>query len=239
MAKALANECQVNFISIKGPDILNILFDESKASVREVLENTRGSAPCVLFLDELDSIVQQRCGNNGDRGGVIDRVMNQLLTEMDRIGANKNVFITGATNRLDIIDTELMRPGRLDQFIYILMPYYDSRLSILRMTLRTSFISKEVDLSYLAAPNDKFTGANLTNFFQSACTIAIREEIERGMERERIKEDNANGDDTMEGDDDNIDDSMSEILSRHFESAVKNARKSVSDRNLAQYTSFA
>jgi len=95
--------------------------------------------------------------------------MNQLLTEMDRIGAKRNVFIIGATNRSDIIDTALMRPGRLKQFIYIPMPYYDSLLSILRTTLRKSLISREVDLSYLAAQIDTFTGADLTEICQSAC----------------------------------------------------------------------
>ena len=117
------------------------------------------------------------------------------------------------------------------------MPYYDSRISILRTTLRKSLISREVDLSYLAAQIDTFTGADLTEICQSACKIAIREESERDMER--IKEENADGDDTMEEDDDNVDDSMPEILSRHFESAVRNARKPVSDRDLAQYAYFA
>merc|ERR1719157_30495 len=239
MAKAVANECQANFISIKGPELLTMWFGESEANVRDVFEKARQAAPCVLFFDELDSIAQQRGGSSGDGGGAADRVMNQLLTEMDGIGAKKNVFIIGATNRPDIIDTALMRPGRLDQLIYIPMPDYDSRLSILRATLRKSPISREVDLSYLAAQTDKFTGADLTEICQSACKIAIREEIERDMERERIKEENADGDDTMEGDDDAEDDSMPEILSRHFESAVRNARKSVSDRDLAQYASFA
>ena len=87
MAKALANEYTANFISIKGPELLNMLFDESEANVRDVFEKSRGTAPCVLFFDELYSITQQRCWNNDNRGGVVDRVMNQLLTEMDRIGA--------------------------------------------------------------------------------------------------------------------------------------------------------
>merc|ERR1712146_57601 len=96
----------------------------------------RQSAPCVLFFDELDSIAQQRGNSQGDAGGAGDRVMNQLLTEMDGVGAKKNVFIIGATNRPDIIDTALMRPGRLDQLIYIPMPDLESRLSILRSVLR-------------------------------------------------------------------------------------------------------
>ena len=87
MAKALANEYKANFISIKGPELLNMWFDESEGNIRDVFVKARGAASCVLFFDELDSIAQQRCGHNGDRGGAVDRVMNQLLTEMDRIGA--------------------------------------------------------------------------------------------------------------------------------------------------------
>jgi transitional endoplasmic reticulum ATPase len=235
MAKAVANECQANFISVKGPELLTMWFGESEANVRDVFEKARQAAPCVLFFDELDSIAQQRGGSSGDGGGAADRVMNQLLTEMDGVGAKKNVFIIGATNRPDIIDTALMRPGRLDQLIYIPMPDFESRLSILRATLRKSPIAKDVDLSYLASQTDKFTGADLTEICQSACKLAIREEIERDIERQRIKEE-ANG---MDDDDDEADDLMPEILSRHFEHAVRQARRSVSDRDLAQYASFA
>lgn len=240
MAKAVANECQANFISVKGPELLTMWFGESEANVRDVFEKARQAAPCVLFFDELDSIAQQRGGSHGDGGGAADRVMNQLLTEMDGVGAKKNVFIIGATNRPDIIDTALMRPGRLDQLIYIPMPDYESRLSILRATLRKSPVSKEVDLSYLASQTDKFTGADLTEICQSACKLAIREEIERDLERQRLKEAQAG---TMEEDDaeddEDDDDLMPEILPKHFEAAVRQARRSVSDRDLAQYASFA
>jgi transitional endoplasmic reticulum ATPase len=236
MAKAVANECQANFISVKGPELLTMWFGESEANVRDVFEKARQAAPCVLFFDELDSIAQQRGGHSGDGGGAADRVMNQLLTEMDGVGAKKNVFIIGATNRPDIIDTALMRPGRLDQLIYIPMPDYESRLSILRATLRKSPISKDVDLTYLAAQTDKFTGADLTEICQTACKLAIREEIERDIERQRMKQDAA---EEMDDDEDEAEDLMPEILSRHFETAVRGARRSVSDRDLAQYASFA
>jgi transitional endoplasmic reticulum ATPase len=185
----------------------------------------------------LDSIAQQRGGSSGDGGGAADRVMNQLLTEMDGVGSKKNVFIIGATNRPDIIDTALMRPGRLDQLIYIPMPDYESRLSILRATLRKSPVSKDVDLAYLASQTDKFTGADLTEICQTACKIAIREEIERDIERQRMQEEA--GDDMEADDDEEEDDLMPEILPRHFENAVREARRSVSDRDLAQYASFA
>jgi len=237
MAKAVANECQANFISVKGPELLTMWFGESEANVRDVFEKARQAAPCVLFFDELDSIAQQRGGSSGDGGGAADRVMNQLLTEMDGVGAKKNVFIIGATNRPDIIDTALMRPGRLDQLIYIPMPDYESRLSILRATLRKSPVSQEVDLSYLASQTDKFTGADLTEICQSACKLAIREEIERDLERARMKEEA--GEDMDDDDEDEEDDTMPEILPVHFESAVRQARRSVSDRDLAQYASFA
>merc|ERR1739845_28982 len=102
------------------------------------------------FFDELDSISQQRGGRQGDGGGTADRVMNQLLTEMDGVDAKKNVFIVGATNRPDIIDTALMRPGRLDQLIYIPMPDLAARESILKAVLRKSPVSTAVDLGHLA-----------------------------------------------------------------------------------------
>lgn len=191
----------------------------------------------VLFFDELDSIAQQRGGNSGDGGGAGDRVMNQLLTEMDGVGAKKNVFIIGATNRPDIIDTALMRPGRLDQLIYIPMPDFESRLDILTKALRKSPVSTDVDLQYLASHTEKFTGADLQEICQRAAKLAIREDIQRAFERAEVRtEAEKNGladDEPME------EDEVPEILPRHFEDAVRNARRSVSDNDLAQYSRFA
>jgi len=164
--------------------------------------------------------------------------MNQLLTEMDGIGTKKNVFIIGATNRPDTLDTALMRPGRLDQLIFIPMPDFESRLGILRATLRKSPVSKDVDLSYMSAQTDKFTGADLVEICQTACKLAIREEIERDTERYKMKQEL--GEDMDDDDDDIIDeDGMPEILPRHFENAVRQARRSVTDRDLSLYASFA
>jgi transitional endoplasmic reticulum ATPase len=228
MAKAVANECQANFISIKGPELLTMWFGESEANVREVFEKARAAAPCVLFFDELDSIAQSRGNMAGDAGGSGDRVMNQLLTEMDGIGAKKNVFIIGATNRPDIIDPALMRPGRLDQLIYIPMPDIESRLGILKSTLRNSPVSKDVDLRYIAESTEKFTGADLTEICQRAAKLAIREEIEKDKLRSEL------GDAGVEATTE-----ISEILPKHFEDAIRNARRSVSDKDMAQYSSFA
>merc|ERR1719408_1020465 len=238
LAKAVANECQSNFISVKGPELLTMYFGESEANVRDTFAKARAAAPCVLFFDELDSIAQQRGNSQGDAGGAGDRVMNQLLTEMDGVGAKKNVFIIGATNRPDIIDPALMRPGRLDQLIYIPMPDYESRLSILRSVLRKTPVSKDVDLQYLAAQTEKFTGADLTEICQRAAKLAVREDIMRSVERDKIREEAEREGVVMDTDVDD-EDQVPEILPAHFEEAVRNARRSVSDRDLAQYSSFA
>merc|ERR1712146_721294 len=217
LAKAVANECQANFISIKGPELLTMWFGESESNVRDTFAKARGAAPCVLFFDELDSIAQQRGGSSGDGGGAGDRVINQMLTEMDGVGAKKNVFIIGATNRPDIIDPALMRPGRLDQLIYIPMPDLESRLSILKSVLRKSPVNKDVDLHYIATFTDKYTGADLTEICQRAAKFAIREQIERDIERQRLA-----GDEPME--DDLADDPVPEIMPHHFEEAVRQSR---------------
>lgn len=236
LAKAVANECQTNFISVKGPELLTMWFGESEANVRHIFDKARQSAPCVLFFDELDSIAQKRGGHAGDGGGAADRVMNQLLTEMDGFSASANVFFIGATNRPDIVDPALIRPGRLDQLCYIPMPDYEARLSILHATLRRSPVSADVSLEYLAAKTDKFSGADLTEICQTACKLAIREEIERDAERENLRDDTSSD---MDMEEDEVQDTMPEILSRHFEAAVRAARRSVSDRDLKQYASFA
>jgi len=230
LAKAIANEAKVNFISVKGPELLTMWFGESEANVRHIFDKAKGAAPCILFFDELDSIAQKRGGRAWDGGGAADRIMNQLLTEMDGFGdRKKNVFIIGATNRPDILDPALIRPGRLDQLMYIPMPDFGSRLEILRANLRKSPLSKDVDLSYLASQTDKFTGADLTEICQTACKLAIREEIEH-----EAREFSDAADEEMDEDD-----FLPELLPRHFEEAVRNARRSVSDRDLAQYASFA
>jgi len=213
-------------------------FGESESNVRDTFAKARGAAPCVLFFDELDSIAQQRGGSSGDGGGAGDRVINQMLTEMDGVGSKKNVFIIGATNRPDIIDPALMRPGRLDQLIYIPMPDYESRLSVLRAVLRKTPVSKDVDLQYLAAQTEKFTGADLTEICQRAAKLAVREDIMRSVERDRIREEAEREGVVMDTDVED-EDQVPEILPAHFEEAVRNARRSVSDRDLAQYSSFA
>ena len=225
LAKAIANECQANFISIKGPELLTMWFGESEANVRDVFDKARAAAPCVLFFDELDSVAKARGSSSGDSGAG-DRVLNQILTEMDGMNSKKNVFVIGATNRPDQIDGALLRPGRLDQLIYIPLPDEASRLSILKATLRKSPISSEIDLTHIAKATHGFSGADLTEICQRACKLAIRESIERDIQQER------SGMDVDE-------DLVPEITKAHFQEAMKFARRSVSDNDIRKYEMFS
>lgn len=233
LAKAIANECQANFISIKGPELLTMWFGESEANVRDIFDKARSAAPCVLFFDELDSIAKSRGGSAGDGGGAADRVINQLLTEMDGMSNKKNVFIIGATNRPDIIDSAILRPGRLDQLIYIPLPDEASRVSILRSNLRKSPVAKDVDLNYLAAMTNGFSGADLTEICQRAVKMAIRENIEKEIRREKERAMNPDAD--MDDDYDPV----PEIRRDHFEESMKFARRSVTDADIRKYQMFA
>jgi transitional endoplasmic reticulum ATPase len=234
LAKAIANECQANFISIKGPELLTMWFGESEANVREIFDKARQAAPCVLFFDELDSIARARGSSSGDAGGAGDRVINQILTEMDGMGAKKNVFIIGATNRPDIIDPAILRPGRLDQLIYIPLPDPPSRIAILKANLKNSPLAKDVDLDFLAKSTNGFSGADLTEICQRACKLAIRESIEKDIELERLRQER--GGDAMETE---LEDPVPEITRQHFEEAMRYARRSVSDNDIRKYEMFA
>ena len=240
LAKAIANECKANFISIKGPELLTMWFGESEANVRDVFDKARAAAPCVMFFDELDSIAKARGGSLGDAGGAGDRVLNQLLTEMDGMNAKKNVFIIGATNRPDQIDPALLRPGRLDQLIYIPLPDELGRFSILKAQLKKSPVASDVDLSFLAKSTHGFSGADLQEICQRAAKLAIRESIEADIRRQREKreKEEATGDDA-EMDEEEEEDPVPQITKDHFEEAMKYARRSVSDPDIRRYEMFS
>ena len=186
MAKAVAHECSSNFISVKGPELLTMWFGESESNVRDVFDKARGASPCVLFFDELDSVGTARGSSIGDAGGAGDRVLNQLLTEMDGVGAKKNLFFIGATNRPDILDEALIRPGRLDQLIYIPLPDKPSRVNIIKAVLRKSPVAPNVSMDFLAELTKNFTGADLTELCQRATKAAIREAIEAEEQRRAL-----------------------------------------------------
>ena len=190
LAKAVAHECSSNFVSIKGPELLTMWFGESEANVREVFDKARAAAPCVLFFDELDSVGTARGSSQGDAGGAGDRVLNQLLTEMDGVGAKKNLFFIGATNRPDILDEALIRPGRLDQLIYIPLPDKPSRVSVLKAVLRKSPVAQNISMEFLGSLTEGFTGADITELCQRATKAAIRESIEVEEQKRALAREN-------------------------------------------------
>eukprot|EP00924_Labyrinthula_sp_SR-Ha-C_P011551 augustus_masked-scaffold_17-processed-gene-1.5-mRNA-1 protein AED:0.01 eAED:0.01 QI:0/-1/0/1/-1/1/1/0/857 len=232
LAKAVANELQSNFISIKGPELLTMWFGQSEENVRGVFAKARGAAPCILFFDELDSIAKSRGQSAGDAGGSGDRVMNQLLTEMDGMESRKTVFIIGATNRPDIIDTALMRPGRLDQLVYIPIPDKGGRLSALKASLRKSPVASDVDLEYIASRTEGYSGADLASICQMAAKFAIAEDIQKRVSAKQLTggaEADATPQQIPKG----------RIEKRHFEEAVRKSRRSISPQDLAKYKAFS
>lgn len=229
MAKAVANECAANFISIKGPELLTMWFGESEANVREIFDKARGAAPCVLFFDELDSVGTAR-GSGG--GGSTDRVLNQLLTEMDGAGVKKDLFFIGATNRPDILDDALIRPGRLDQLIYIPLPDKGSRKNIFKAVMRKSPIAPNINFDFLAEQTEGFSGADLTELGQRAAKSAIRDSI---MADEEFKRQNAGKEDV---DMSEMVDPVPVISRKHFEEAFSMARCSVSQLDLQRFEEF-
>jgi len=232
LAKAVANECSANFISIKGPELLTMWFGESEANVREVFDKARSASPCVLFFDELDSVGVARGGSMGDAGGAGDRVMNQLLTEMDGVGSKKSLFFIGATNRPEILDEALLRPGRLDQLIYIPLPDKPSRLGVLKANLRKTPISKDVDLDFVAQLTEGFSGADLAELSQRAAKAAVRESIEADARRKAAQALNPGAEIKMTAD------PVPEITRKHFEEALRYARKSVTATDLEKFEQF-
>jgi len=232
LAKAVAHECSSNFISIKGPELLTMWFGESEANVREVFDKARGAAPCVLFFDELDSVGIARGSSQGDAGGAGDRVLNQLLTEMDGVGSKKNLFFIGATNRPDILDEALIRPGRLDQLIYIPLPDKPSRVSVIKAVLRKSPIAPNINFDFLGELTEGFTGADITELCQRATKAAIRESIEAEEQRKALMKENPDGDQAMA---EAMEDPVPVITRKHFEEALAAARKSVTSYDLDKF----
>lgn len=181
LAKAIANECEANFISVKGPQLLTMWFGESEANVRGIFDKARAAAPCILFFDELDSIARARGG--GMDGGTSDRIMNQLLTEMDGMNPAKSVFFIGATNRPDIIDPAVKRPGRLDQLIFIGLPDRATRTKVLQACMRKTPLAPDVSLDEVAARTEGYSGADLAGLAKVAVKIAIRKTIAAKLNR--------------------------------------------------------
>ena len=176
MAKAAANESEANFISIKGPELLSKWVGESEKGVREIFRKARQAAPCIIFFDELDAIAPTRGGDHGD-SHVTERVISQFLTEMDGLEILTNVVVIGATNRPDIIDPALLRPGRFDRILYVPPPDRESRIQIIKIHTKKKPLGEDFNIEDLADKTDGYTGADIASLSSAAVMLALREHI--------------------------------------------------------------
>lgn len=174
LASAIAGQCGLNFISIKGPEILNKYIGASEQSVRELFERAQAAKPCILFFDEFDSIAPKR---GHDSTGVTDRVVNQMLTQMDGAEGLDGVYVLAATSRPDLIDSALLRPGRLDKSIFCDMPNYHDRLNILTCISNKMNLREDVQLNDIASKTEGFSGADLQGLGYNAYLKAVHEKL--------------------------------------------------------------
>uniref|UniRef100_A0A673A7K6 Spermatogenesis associated 5 n=1 Tax=Sphaeramia orbicularis TaxID=375764 RepID=A0A673A7K6_9TELE len=208
IAKALANESGLNFLAIKGPELLSKYVGESERAVREVFRKARAVAPSIVFFDEIDALASER-GSSSGSGGVGDRVLAQLLTEMDGIEQLRDVTVLAATNRPDMIDKALMRPGRLDRIVYVPLPDAPTRREIFSLQFRNMPVAANVSLDDLVSQTDKYSGAEITAVCREAALLALQEDIK-----------------------------ARHIEARHFESALNTVKPRIPDSLIQSYISY-
>ncbi|WP_421078185.1 CDC48 family AAA ATPase [Methanothermococcus sp. Ax23] len=209
LAKAVANESQANFISVKGPEIFSKWVGESEKAIREIFRKARQAAPTVVFFDEIDSIAPRR-GSDIGGSGVAEKVVNQLLTELDGLEEPKDVVIIAATNRPDILDPALLRPGRLDRIVLVPVPSKEARYDIFKVHTKNMPLAEDVDLKKLAEKTEGYTGADIEAICREAAMIALRENL-----------------------------NAEKVESRHFEEAMKKIRPSVKKNEMEIYNRLA
>ena len=213
LAKAVATQSEANFVSVRGPELLSKWVGESERGIREIFRRARQAAPCVIFFDEIDSIAPSR--GVGGESAVTERVVSQLLTELDGMENMHGVVVLGATNRVDMIDPALLRPGRFDKIIQIEQPDKISRKSILEINIKaipavTDVTDPEhVDLEKIAELTDGMSGADVASIPNTAVSLVIHEYLDMHPDAKAVEKDSANARVTM----------------RNFEDAVKKARE--------------
>ncbi|MFB6300739.1 MAG: CDC48 family AAA ATPase, partial [Halobacteriales archaeon] len=217
LAKAVANEADSNFISVKGPELLNKYVGESEKGVREIFSKARENAPTVVFFDEIDSIAVERGRNTGD-SGVSERVVSQLLTELDGLEELEDVVVIATTNRPDLIDSALLRPGRLDRQIHVPIPDEEGRRKIFEVHTRNKPLADDVDLDWLASETENYVGADIEAVCREAAMAASREFINSVTPEE-------------------IDESVGNVLisREHFEEALDEVKASVDEELRNRY----
>ncbi|HEV8595972.1 MAG TPA: CDC48 family AAA ATPase [Thermoplasmata archaeon] len=176
LAKAVATEAEANFISVKGPELYSKWVGESERAIRETFRKAKQAAPCVIFFDEIDSLAASRGGGESD-SGVGERVISQLLTELDGLEELHNVTVIAATNRSDLVDAALLRPGRFDRLIYTPSPDLAARKQIFRIHTKGKPLAKEVDVDELARKSDGMTGADIAGMCNEAAMLSVREYV--------------------------------------------------------------
>lgn len=223
LAKAVANESKANFISVKGPELLNKYVGESERAVRQMFARARASVPCIIFFDELDALVPRRDTSLSESSS---RVVNTLLTELDGLNNRQGIFVIGATNRPDMIDSAMLRPGRLDKTLYIELPNSLERLEILKTVIRSNGtpVSPEVNLDSIAHDERcrNFSGADLSSLVREASVIALKRNFFKSI-----------GDLDEHVDDIDVDNVL--VTVDDFEKALDGTKPSVSDRDRLRY----
>ncbi len=207
LAKAVATESEANFISIRGPELLSKWVGESERGIREVFRRARQAAPCVIFFDEIDSLAPMR-GMGGD-SMVTERVVSQLLTELDGIQTLQGVVVLAATNRIDMLDTALLRPGRFDKLIYVPLPDKEARKQILKIHTRNKPLDTDVDLDKIAEVAEGFSGAEVAAIANTAVSLLLHEYLAKYNTPELASK--------------HVDEAK--IQARHFEEALKKIRQ--------------
>jgi transitional endoplasmic reticulum ATPase len=222
IAKAAANESEANFISIKGPELLSKWVGESEKGVREVFRKARQAAPCIIFFDEVDAIAPRRGGGIGGDSHVTERLISQLLTELDGLEILTNVIVIAATNRPDIIDPALLRPGRFDRLLYVPPPDRNSRLQIITIHTKKKPLADDVNLEQLADHTDGYTGADIASLSSAAVMLALREHVSKYKDPKEA--------------DSHIQELK--IHMKHFEEAMKKIRP-LSNQELSMYKNIS
>ncbi|KAB1198737.1 MULTISPECIES: CDC48 family AAA ATPase [Haloferax] len=232
LAKAVANEAESNFISIKGPELLNKFVGESEKGVREVFKKARENAPTVVFFDEIDSIATER-GRDSSSSGVTERVVSQLLTELDGLEALEDVVVIATTNRPDLIDSALLRPGRLDRHVHVPVPDEEARRAILDVHTRDKPLADDVDLDKVASKTEGYVGADIEALAREASMNASREFIQ-SVKKEEIDESIGNVRVTMEHFENALDEigpSVTDDVRRRYEEIEERFQKSEVERD--------
>ncbi|XP_056304098.1 peroxisomal ATPase PEX6 [Danio aesculapii] len=218
LAKAVATECTMTFLSVKGPELINMYVGQSEENIRQVFSKARSAAPCIIFFDELDSLAPNR-GHSGDSGGVMDRVVSQLLAELDGLHSSGDVFVIGATNRPDLLDQSLLRPGRFDKLVYVgINEDRESQLQVLKAILRKFKVDASVCLSDIVEScPPRLTGADLYSLCSDAMMCAVKRKISR----------------ITEGVDSEL--SSLTLCSEDFSEALSGLQPSVSEQQISRY----